>query len=690
MWSQKQQTILDVPNSRDVIISGGPASGKTMVLIQRILDTHFENFKNNIVILTFSVPLANKISSVLQDNSVESGRNLNGIFCGTLETYCYQLLKKSRIKCNMTECMVRFQTNINNISLEPVTHCFIDEAQEINSINYVILNKLFGKTIKTIVGDPNGTLYEYIGANSTFMYKLAPKAIKFELDTNFRCPENMVKFLSVLNVNQKFIKKEGRIRLIEANYLSDADRLNLMTEVISKYICTAMSLLVLVPSSKHASYQQIRSVLEKKLNGKGRVISATEERRENDIVLATLHSIKGVEFENVVLLHFYHPAYRWSGDELKRLLAYAISRSTKNVDLIETMYNKTCMKINVDTSGLTKIVIQKADSTDETKIVVEKTRKPRLSITEILSNLSPESIAICSGFVPKCFVISNGNSFDFPKKLRRCDASIYGKFLEMVIARELSSTTLPEIKLNKTYVSPLEYSMFVKGTWRNDKFLISKLKTSGVSLDAIQLNLRIESNVTNALSRSNIVVSSDTKRIYESFDKLKNDILIFKNREYSTEACIEVIWRLVAQLEFIESSTTVYLSGHLSFTAIELLPEGAVSWKNYLNKVSSILPEKKVQHYQKKLSYSVGSTLSLVGISDIMFSDGTILDVKSCLSLTHLCDLPYTLQVGSYLAMAKKNVVTGYLLSGITLMLVELTFDSTNYSELLSYLISIA
>src|SRR5690606_391006 len=91
------------------------------------------------------------------------------------------------------------QKDIKNIkNIKDIKHLFIDEAQDLNDVQYdilLLLQKNFG-TIVELSGDPNQNIYQFRRSSSHHLMALPAKT--FELTKNFRSTQEIINFSECL------------------------------------------------------------------------------------------------------------------------------------------------------------------------------------------------------------------------------------------------------------------------------------------------------------------------------------------------------------------------------------------------------------------------------------------------------------------------------------------------------------
>lgn len=251
------QTKILLTNNRNVFINAGAGSGKTRVIIAKI-NSLINNgvIANEILAITFTKKAALEMKTRLENEDIN-------VF--TFHSFCYWVLKNQGEEIRVAQDNASFSSNALNISkyktsmkrsMKPwgynsyqkrleenkvidfddlmldslkyiskhyFKYIFIDEFQDINNIQYLILNKLKQKNNYFLaVGDLNQAIYRFRGANNKLIYKFIKeyKAKVFELNYNYRCGKNILKLASkVINLNNN---RRNRVSFITKNTTEDS------------------------------------------------------------------------------------------------------------------------------------------------------------------------------------------------------------------------------------------------------------------------------------------------------------------------------------------------------------------------------------------------------------------------------------------------------------------------------------
>lgn len=189
-------------------------------------------------------------------------------------------------------------------------HILIDEYQDLNQIQYELIKILKPKNIFA-VGDPRQAIYGWRGSDIKFILDF-PEHFKeteiISLKTNYRSKKNIISlFNNTINsmglIDLKSAKTEdGEIHLIEQT--SEMIERIFITEAIKNSTNKRNEIFILARTNRilnnyadHFNQQGIKFLIksEEEYNNK-------REPSEDEVVLSTVHSIKGMEANEVYLV----------------------------------------------------------------------------------------------------------------------------------------------------------------------------------------------------------------------------------------------------------------------------------------------------------------------------------------------------------------------------------------------------
>lgn len=274
--SEVQRKIIDDKNSQYIVISAGPGSGKTKVLVHKLASLLLmEDVKHEqLLMVTFSRAAATEFKKRLIELI---GNAAHFIDMKTFHSYCFDLLGKvgtiDRADTIIKSAVQKIKNNEVEISRITKTVLVIDEAQDMDEDEFELIEVLMEKNeeMRVIaVGDDDQNIYEWRGADSKYLLSFITekKAAKYELITNYRSKSNLVsfanQFVKTIGTRLKEIPIEaqqtdnGKIKIVHYK------NANLITPLIDDIISTGLSGTTCVLTHKNEEAFQVAGLLTKK------------------------------------------------------------------------------------------------------------------------------------------------------------------------------------------------------------------------------------------------------------------------------------------------------------------------------------------------------------------------------------------------------------------------------------------
>lgn len=209
IFSSEQIKYITNPNLTDTKLIACAGSGKTTCIIARIdhMIQHLNVPIDSIFLMTFSRLASLEFKKkawkmAMTQHSQDSIAHLNTC---TIDSLAYKLLHLCGID-NSNVSLLSFEFNqlftnaprtvinalvTNAISLD---HIFVDEAQDLNNVQYDILMnfKRHANSNIHLIGDPNQTIYQFRRSNSKYL--LNAVAAEYELSINYRSSTCIIDF----------------------------------------------------------------------------------------------------------------------------------------------------------------------------------------------------------------------------------------------------------------------------------------------------------------------------------------------------------------------------------------------------------------------------------------------------------------------------------------------------------------
>lgn len=200
--SKRQLEIIRDDSSKYIVVSAGPGSGKTRVLVHKLASLLLlEDVKHEqLLMLTFSRAAAIEFKQRLRDLI---GNAANFIEIKTFHSYCFDLLGKigniqeSENIVKDADALIRS----GDVDLGRVTKTVlvIDEAQDMDCYEYGLVEALMERNedMRVIaVGDDDQNIYQFRGSDSKYLRLLITdhEAKQYSLVDNYRSCQSVVSF----------------------------------------------------------------------------------------------------------------------------------------------------------------------------------------------------------------------------------------------------------------------------------------------------------------------------------------------------------------------------------------------------------------------------------------------------------------------------------------------------------------
>lgn len=198
--SMTQRAIIDDNNSKYIVVTAGPGSGKTRILVHKLASLMLlEDVKHEqLLMLTFSRAAATEFKIRLMELI---GNAASFIEIKTFHSYCFDLigqigkLENANVVVQDAAEMIRNgEVEIGRITKTVVV---IDEAQDMDANEFALIEALMERNddMRVIaVGDDDQNIYEFRGSNSKYLESFITEknAVKYELVDNYRSRANII------------------------------------------------------------------------------------------------------------------------------------------------------------------------------------------------------------------------------------------------------------------------------------------------------------------------------------------------------------------------------------------------------------------------------------------------------------------------------------------------------------------
>lgn len=317
--SKLQKEIVTTTAQKALIISSA-GSGKTLTLTSRcqhLLDSGVDPAK--IVLITFTTAAAEEMLDRLNQPQ--------GLFVGTIHAYANYLLLSDGTDTSDILNSEDFDDLFHRVKsrmscVKPVEHLLLDEGQDSTKLQMEFMLEVVNPQNWMIFSDHRQSIYRFLGANPEKIIELShdPEVTVFHLNENYRNSSTILNFarsiirklgpdyydgsqsqrpqlgqvLQGIDYSPRAIAKSILERGKESGEYKDWFILTRTNEQLEE-ICRALTV-VGVP---HSTFKKAE-LSNKQLN---------EKMKENTVKVLTIHTAKGLEANNVVVVgaKFYSP-----------------------------------------------------------------------------------------------------------------------------------------------------------------------------------------------------------------------------------------------------------------------------------------------------------------------------------------------------------------------------------------------
>lgn len=309
---QKAAIYTDKPR---VIVCAAAGSGKTTCLTERLKYILTNNRINphNVYAITFTNMAAQEMKQRL-------GESANGCFIGTIHSLANRILLSNNISTShliederfdeLFELLMQNVNCDNPIKLPQVDYLLVDEFQDIGDTEYTFIMDILKPAEYWVVGDSRQAIYSFLGSNYKFFTALTenPYVEVYDLCNCYRCRPEIVHFANNIIYKQKNIyltkvhcTREKDENSVISGQFSRGKVVEIIQE-INDYKNTAV--LCRTNNLADALIGVLSLYNIPTLTFKRRETSLEDlgdKLQENAVKVLTIHSAKGLEWDNVIV-----------------------------------------------------------------------------------------------------------------------------------------------------------------------------------------------------------------------------------------------------------------------------------------------------------------------------------------------------------------------------------------------------
>jgi len=376
--TNEQYTYITFLEKIDTKLLACAGSGKTQSIVLKNIFLLENNLYNSEEILTivFGKHAQNDLIYRIRNNDENKLINIDMVM--TIDAFSKYIIDKNN-KIDVSLLSYKFMEYLQNTTIDELKQndklkkikiIFIDEAQDLNFIQFTIVNILKEKLgiILNFIGDYNQNIFQFRDSESKYFSQFNGK--EFLLTTNFRSHPEIIEFSSKLRLDDSYpiISSRDNLGIKPTFYEGDVE--DKIIKLINEFLedpCNDLSDIAIISPvkgkiSRYNSYGlcYISNILT---NNNINFIQYYDESKEETshtikyepvdghCSLITIFGSKGLQWKHVILvdaktslINYYTFNEKQHQDE-KNLLYVACSRSIETLSIIIEPNNKS-MKIN--------------------------------------------------------------------------------------------------------------------------------------------------------------------------------------------------------------------------------------------------------------------------------------------------------------------------------------------------------
>ena len=329
--SKLQKEILNSEDKKIVVISSA-ASGKTRLMTEKVRQLLQKNINpRKIAVITFTNMAAEELRQRLGKDYKE------GLFVGTIHSLANYFLVSSGIKTDKVIDEENFDELFQMVEEHPgcVRHMewiLLDEGQDSDKLQFKFLFQLINPDCFFICADPKQSIYRWKGSNPKLVQDLSEQddVTVYHMNENYRNGFNILKFAKDLIkptglIDDSIAMKRGNGAIMEVPY--DIKTIIQKIEESKEYNQWAILCRTNAEISEIGRQLQIANIpCDTFKQGDLSKNELTTRMAQNTVKLLTVHSAKGLEWDNVIAV-----GMRFSSVEERSVCYVAATRARDNL-----------------------------------------------------------------------------------------------------------------------------------------------------------------------------------------------------------------------------------------------------------------------------------------------------------------------------------------------------------------------
>lgn len=306
MILDKEQKAAVETKKRNVLVAAAAGSGKTRVITERLKFLLNESVDPSKI---FAITYTNAAAQEMRERIGNSE-----VFIGTIHSLANRILLLNGIDTtpylNEDEFDKLFEViKDSNIELPEVDHLLIDEFQDICENEYEFTMETLKPKNFFVVGDSRQAIYSFKGANYKYFMDLInnPFVQVYELNNNYRCGEEIIDFADVFLDNMYDIYDTSVY--CKSGIVGEVERSPFSVNAILEYLKEGEYKDWFILCRKNSEIEEIGYFLDKNKipytsfkKSEMSLEELNEKVNANMVKLLTVHSAKGLESKNVIVI----------------------------------------------------------------------------------------------------------------------------------------------------------------------------------------------------------------------------------------------------------------------------------------------------------------------------------------------------------------------------------------------------
>lgn len=328
-FSEEQLAIINAPIYEKTVVMAAAAAGKTAILTERIRTLLKQGVDpQKLVAITFT----NNAATEMRDRLGDDFRS--GMFMGTVHSYANFLLTSKGFDTSSLRDEEEFDELFQMISSNPyvlrdVDYLLCDESQDLNAEQFEFISTMIKPKGTLIVGDVRQSIYGFRGAEPKALLGLMRDEdyVVRQLTQNYRNAKDIIrlsndivsrmKIRGLLTPVTPMRDERGKVKTISRFDILSTVKTNTNWSDWAILCRTNKKVSEIMASLKRANIPAITF-----RQAQGGLDELKEKMNTNAVKVLTIHSSKGLEFNNVIVTEIYT-----KGEEPMRVNYVAFTRA---------------------------------------------------------------------------------------------------------------------------------------------------------------------------------------------------------------------------------------------------------------------------------------------------------------------------------------------------------------------------